>query len=102
MRRSTAERLGVEILAKHIATSVVGVSPRVMGIGPVPYVLLYMHYSKVHIIDNILSVVLFGMYFLRVSLGMGADLGIVSRVLERTGLSKDDVDLYEVSVLWTF
>lgn len=36
MRRSKAEELGVPILAKHVSTSVVGVSPRVMGIGPVP------------------------------------------------------------------
>lgn len=38
MRRNVAEELGVPILAKHVATSVVGVSPRVMGVGPVPYV----------------------------------------------------------------
>lgn len=35
MRRSKAEELGLPILAKHVATSVVGVKPRVMGIGPV-------------------------------------------------------------------
>jgi acetyl-CoA acyltransferase 1 len=41
MRRRTADDLGLEVLAKHIATTVVGVSPRVMGIGPtkaIPYV----------------------------------------------------------------
>lgn len=35
MPRWKAEELGLEILAKHVTTSVVGVSPRVMGIGPV-------------------------------------------------------------------
>lgn len=35
MRRSKAEELGLPILATHVATSVVGVKPRVMGIGPV-------------------------------------------------------------------
>ncbi|CAE6405833.1 unnamed protein product [Rhizoctonia solani] len=36
MRRSTAEKLGLtdKIIAKHVATSVVGVEPRHMGIGP--------------------------------------------------------------------
>jgi len=35
MRRSKAEELGVEIIGKHVATAVVGVAPRHMGIGPV-------------------------------------------------------------------
>jgi acetyl-CoA acyltransferase 1 len=35
MRRSKAEELGLPILATHVGTSVVGVKPRVMGIGPV-------------------------------------------------------------------
>ncbi|GMK55615.1 hypothetical protein CspeluHIS016_0206710 [Cutaneotrichosporon spelunceum] len=35
MRRSKAEELGLPVLATHKGTSVVGVSPRVMGIGPV-------------------------------------------------------------------
>ncbi|CAE6437466.1 unnamed protein product [Rhizoctonia solani] len=36
MRRSTAEKLGLadKIIAKHVATSVVGVEPKHMGIGP--------------------------------------------------------------------
>ncbi|KAG8710538.1 hypothetical protein FRC09_000084 [Ceratobasidium sp. 395] len=36
MRRSTAEKLGLgdKIIAKHVATSVVGVEPKYMGIGP--------------------------------------------------------------------
>ncbi|KAG8706873.1 hypothetical protein FRC09_002159 [Ceratobasidium sp. 395] len=36
MRRSTAEKLGLgdQIVAKHVATSVVGVEPKYMGIGP--------------------------------------------------------------------
>lgn len=35
MRRSKAEELGLPVLATHVGTSVVGVKPRVMGIGPV-------------------------------------------------------------------
>ena len=35
MRRGKAEELGLPVLATHIATSVVGVSPRIMGVGPV-------------------------------------------------------------------
>lgn len=34
MRRAKAEELGMEILATHVATSVVGVTPRTMGTGP--------------------------------------------------------------------
>jgi acetyl-CoA acyltransferase 1 len=35
MPRWKADELGLEVLAKHVATSFVGVAPRVMGIGPV-------------------------------------------------------------------
>ena len=35
MRRAKAEELGLPVLATHIATSVVGVTPRTMGVGPV-------------------------------------------------------------------
>ncbi|KAG8926279.1 hypothetical protein FRC01_009059 [Tulasnella sp. 417] len=58
MRRSKAEQLGLPILAKHVGTTVVGVSPRVMGVGPVP---------------------------------------AVRQILQRLGLEKDDVDLYEIN-----
>ena len=34
MRRSTAERLGQPILAKYVASTVVGLEPRIMGAGP--------------------------------------------------------------------
>jgi len=34
MKRSKAEEFGLKILGKYVATSVVGVPPRVMGIGP--------------------------------------------------------------------
>jgi acetyl-CoA acyltransferase 1 len=34
MKRARAEELGLEILGKHVATSVIGVPPRHMGIGP--------------------------------------------------------------------
>lgn len=57
MTRRKAEQLGLKILAKHVTTSVCGVAPRIMGIGP--------------------SVA-------------------IPMVLEATGLSKDDVDLFEV------
>ncbi|KAF8600992.1 3-ketoacyl-CoA thiolase [Ceratobasidium sp. AG-I] len=41
MRRSTAEKLGLadKIIAKHVATSVVGVEPKYMGISPASKVL---------------------------------------------------------------
>lgn len=35
MTRKKAEELGLPVLATHIATSVVGVTPRIMGVGPV-------------------------------------------------------------------
>ena len=35
MTRRKAEELGLKIIAKHISTSVAGVPPRIMGIGPV-------------------------------------------------------------------
>jgi acetyl-CoA acyltransferase 1 len=35
MTRSRAEELGQPILATHLGTSVVGVSPSIMGVGPV-------------------------------------------------------------------
>lgn len=41
MRRSKAEELGLEVLATHLGTAVVGVEPKVMGIGPaiaIPFV----------------------------------------------------------------
>jgi len=34
MRRSTAEKLGQPIVAKFVASTVVGLAPRIMGIGP--------------------------------------------------------------------
>lgn len=36
MKRSTAEKLGQPILATYITTATVGVTPKYMGIGPVP------------------------------------------------------------------
>ncbi|GAA6005306.1 hypothetical protein JCM11491_002652 [Sporobolomyces phaffii] len=58
MTRRKAEELGLEILGKHVCTSVAGLPPRIMGIGP--------------------SVA-------------------IPKVLERAGISKDDVDLWEVN-----
>ncbi|KAH9944203.1 3-ketoacyl-CoA thiolase [Epithele typhae] len=58
MTRRRAEQLGLKILAKHVATQVAGLAPRIMGIGP--------------------SIA-------------------IPRVLEATGLSKDDVDLFEIN-----
>ncbi|KAI0673345.1 3-ketoacyl-CoA thiolase [Trametes maxima] len=58
MTRRKAEQLGVKILAKHVTTSVCGLAPRVMGIGP--------------------SIA-------------------IPMVLEATGLTKDDVDIFEIN-----
>ncbi|EUC63965.1 3-ketoacyl-CoA thiolase [Rhizoctonia solani AG-3 Rhs1AP] len=60
MRRKKAEELGLPILAKYVTTSVAGLAPRIMGIGPT--------YA-------------------------------IPMVLEQTGLSIGDVDLFEVSTL---
>ncbi|KAI0046170.1 acetyl-CoA acetyl transferase [Auriscalpium vulgare] len=57
-RRSTAKRLGLPIVGKFVAASVVGVPPRVMGIGPAV---------------------------------------AIPKVLEKTGLSKEEVDFYEIN-----
>ncbi|KZV93770.1 thiolase [Exidia glandulosa HHB12029] len=58
MTRRRAEQLGVPILAKFVTMSVVGLAPRIMGIGPA------------YAIPNVLAA---------------------------TGLSKDDVDLFEIN-----
>ncbi|KAI6044368.1 acetyl-CoA acetyl transferase [Pisolithus marmoratus] len=58
VRRSVAKRLGLPILGKYVAASVVGVPPRIMGVGPA--------YA-------------------------------IPKVLEKIGLSKDDVDFYEIN-----
>ena len=63
MTRRKAEQLGVKILAKHVTTSVTGLAPRIMGIGP--------------------SIA-------------------IPMVLEATGLTKDDVDLFEVFLCLVF
>ncbi|KAN0088965.1 Thiolase, N-terminal domain containing protein [Tylopilus felleus] len=57
-RRSVAKRLGLPIIGKYVAAAVVGVPPRIMGVGPA--------YA-------------------------------IPKVLEKTGLSKDDVDFYEIN-----
>ncbi|BGP54159.1 hypothetical protein JCM8202v2_001736 [Rhodotorula sphaerocarpa] len=49
MTRRKAEELGLEILGKHVATSVAGLAPRIMGIGPafaIPKVLERCQISK--------------------------------------------------------
>ncbi|KAI9872602.1 MAG: 3-ketoacyl-CoA thiolase with broad chain length specificity [Pleopsidium flavum] len=58
MKRSTAERLGQTIIGKYVASSVVGVKPLLMGIGP---------WKAIPI------------------------------ALEKAGISKDDVDIYEIN-----
>ncbi|KAI0602028.1 thiolase [Biscogniauxia sp. FL1348] len=58
MKRSTAERLGQQILGKFVAASVVGVKPLLMGIGP---------------------------------------WKAIPKVFELTGLTKDDVDIFEIN-----
>ncbi|KIY68405.1 thiolase [Cylindrobasidium torrendii FP15055 ss-10] len=57
-RRSHAKKLGLPIIGKFVAAAVVGVPPRVMGIGPA--------YA-------------------------------IPRVLEKTGLSKEDIDFFEIN-----
>lgn len=57
-RRSVAQRLGLPIVGKFVTSAVVGVPPRIMGVGPA--------YA-------------------------------IPKVLEKTGLSKDDVDFFEIN-----
>lgn len=58
MKRSTAERLGQPIVAKFVQSVVVGLEPRIMGIGP--------YYA-------------------------------IPKLLEKTGLTQDDVDVFEIN-----
>lgn len=58
MKRSTAEKLGQPIVGKIVQTSVAGLEPRIMGIGPV--------YA-------------------------------IPKLLEKTGISQDDVDVFELN-----
>jgi acetyl-CoA acyltransferase 1 len=58
MKRSTAEKLGQQILGKFVAASVVGVKPLLMGIGP---------------------------------------WKAIPKLFELTGISKDDVDIFEIN-----
>ena len=58
MKRSTAERLGQQILGKYVAASVAGVAPLLMGIGP---------------------------------------WAAIPKVFEKTGINKDDVDIFEIN-----
>lgn len=58
MPRWKADELGLPVLAKHVATATVGVSPRIMGVGPA--------YA-------------------------------IPKVLERVGITKDNVDLFEIN-----
>lgn len=58
MRRSTAEKLGQEIIGKFVAGAVVGVKPLLMGQGP---------------------------------------WKAIPKALEKAGISRDDVDIYEIN-----
>lgn len=58
MSRRKAEQLGLKPLARHISTSVVGVTPKYMGIGPAV---------------------------------------VIPKLLEKAGLTKDQVDLWEIN-----
>lgn len=58
MKRSTAERLGQNIIGKFVQASIVGVPPLLMGVGPA---------------------------------------AAIPPVLEKVGISKDDVDIYEIN-----
>ncbi|KAF9244198.1 acetyl-CoA acetyl transferase [Melanogaster broomeanus] len=57
-RRSVAKRLGLPVVGKYVAAAVIGVPPRIMGVGPA--------YA-------------------------------IPKVLEKAGLSKADVDFYEIN-----
>ncbi|EPQ56769.1 acetyl-CoA acetyl transferase [Gloeophyllum trabeum ATCC 11539] len=57
-RRSAAKRLGLPIIGKYVTSAVVGVPPRIMGVGPA---------------------------------------FAIPKLLEQTGLSKDDIDFYEIN-----
>ncbi|KAK6850698.1 Thiolase- N-terminal domain-containing protein [Apiospora arundinis] len=58
MKRSTAEKLGQQILGKYVAASIVGVKPLLMGLGP---------------------------------------WRAIPKVFELTGITKDDVDIFEIN-----
>jgi len=58
MKRSTAQKLGQKIIGKYVLSTVVGLEPRIMGIGP--------------------------------SLA-------IPKLFAKTGLTKDDVDLFEIN-----
>lgn len=79
MTRRKAEELGLEILGKHVCTSVAGLPPRIMGI--VSFV------SHLPLRDYRLDP-----YFRH----QGPSVAI-PKVLARAGISKDDVDLWEVN-----
>jgi acetyl-CoA acyltransferase 1 len=57
-RRSVAKQLGLPVLGKFVAAAVIGVPPRIMGVGP---------------------------------------LYAIPKVLKKVGLSKEDVDFYEIN-----
>jgi len=57
-RRSVAKKLGLPIIGKFVSAAVVGVPPKIMGVGPA--------YA-------------------------------IPKVLEKTGLTKDDIDFYEIN-----
>lgn len=58
MKRSTAEKLGQKVIGKFVKSTVVGLEPRIMGIGPAL---------------------------------------AIPKVLEKTGLSQTEVDLFEIN-----
>jgi len=58
MKRSTAEKIGQKIIGKYVKSTVVGLEPRIMGIGPVL---------------------------------------AIPKILEKTGLRYDEVDLFEIN-----
>ena len=63
MTRRKAEELGLPVLAKHVTTSVSGLAPRIMGIGPT---------------------------------------FAIPEALKKAGISKEDVDLFEVIICLIF
>lgn len=82
MTRRKAEELGLEILGKHVATSVAGLAPRIMGI-----VSLFSGPLRPRAITTSTDA------FVAVQ----GPAFAIPKVLERCQITKEDVDLFEVN-----
>ncbi|KAG5634036.1 hypothetical protein H0H81_003690 [Sphagnurus paluster] len=86
-RRSVAKRLGLPILGKFVQAAVVGVPPRIMGVGPAYAIPKVRHHSPCTVPRVPESVLV----------PFELTLGPFTQVLEKTGLSKSDIDFYEIN-----